>query len=391
MADAAGLVIGAIALASLFSTCIELFDVFELGRNYVYDYRLACTKIALLRARLSRWGLALNIEVPGLELSVLREHWPEEQDIVGRSLLGIKDIFDDTSLLVERYRLSPKRTRRLTSKPAFLGTSIFHETPPAPSISPKPNRFLLRKRTRWAIHDKGKFDDLINDLSFLIENLEKVTDRLQMPSQRTVPCMADPSATQQPSATTLENFLRSHQISQSFPESALTIQGWFDHVSNQLNGSQATNVGLQKVVMTTTANILEGATQDNMGTSIGLQGGFGDTTSHLKQPKQTNSNRAFGIQGSASPEAIAIVQAQADLVAGASKKTTTRRDTGSGASDPDSNYDYSSAENTFKAADVGVLMKTMKRRDTGSGASDQTSKSDYSIVDNNSEASAASK
>lgn len=38
MADVAGMVIGVIALASLYSTYIELFDVFGLGRNYRHGY-----------------------------------------------------------------------------------------------------------------------------------------------------------------------------------------------------------------------------------------------------------------------------------------------------------------------------------------------------------------
>ncbi|KAF2232564.1 hypothetical protein EV356DRAFT_517322 [Viridothelium virens] len=175
MADVAGLVIGAIALASLFSTCIELFDYFELGRSYACDYQLACTKLGLLRARLSQWGDALNVAAPGGEHPVLRDCWPIEGEIVGRSLLGIQSILDNTTLLVEKYNVERKGRSMIKSLTVQARQIIRAGT--------DSNSRLIRRRTLWAIHDKVKFDALIQDLSFLIENLEKVVNRLRMPSQ----------------------------------------------------------------------------------------------------------------------------------------------------------------------------------------------------------------
>jgi hypothetical protein len=188
MADASGLVIGAIAMASLFSTCIDLFDRFELGRNYAYDYEIACTKMCLLKARLSDWGVSLNLGVPGRECPALRGHWTEEQDVVGRSLLGIKEIFENASLLAEKYKLTPER-------PGPFKNVVLHRSKRVESDSPEPNSprstetrwSHLRKRTVWAIHDKQKFDAFIENLSFLIENLEKVTKRIEMRSSKQNP------------------------------------------------------------------------------------------------------------------------------------------------------------------------------------------------------------
>ncbi|KAL9115327.1 MAG: hypothetical protein Q9227_000648 [Pyrenula ochraceoflavens] len=184
MADVAGLVIGAVTLASLFSTCVELFGYFELGSKCGRDYSLACTKLGLLKARLTRWGLTLNIQVPGYEASDLREHWSAEKDVIGQSLYGISAIFSDTSILIERYRLAPNRRRKLRPL-AFRLKDI-----PSPNLDHHQSSIstwsFLRKRTLWAIHDKARFDDLINDLSFLIENLEKVAYRVQMAPEKKV-------------------------------------------------------------------------------------------------------------------------------------------------------------------------------------------------------------
>ena len=185
MAEASGLVIGAIAMASLFSTCIDLFDRFELGRNHAYDYEMACTKMCLLKARLSEWGVSLNLEVPGRECPALRRHWTEEQDVVGRSLFGIKEIFENASLLAEKYKLTPERS-------GTFKNSILHRSKQAESDFPEPDSprstetrwSHLRKRTVWAIHDKKKFDTFIENLSFLIENLERVSKRIETRSSK---------------------------------------------------------------------------------------------------------------------------------------------------------------------------------------------------------------
>ena len=178
MAEVPGLIIGAVALASLFSTCIDLFDRFELGRNFIADYQLASTKLSLLKTRLWHWGRALNIEVPGSECSSLREHWYEEKDIVGRSLLGIERLLSDVSLLEEKYKMSPKPVSRLRYCAVQSRSSLSRSSSDS-TTAPLSAATFFRKRTTWAVHDKGKFDALIQDLSFFIENLENVTLRLR--------------------------------------------------------------------------------------------------------------------------------------------------------------------------------------------------------------------
>ena len=181
MAEAAGLTIGALALASLFSTCIELVDCFELARNHVYEYNLACTKIGLLRARLSVWGNELSLEMPGHEHPALRDSWPREREAISCGLFNIKALFEDASLLRDKYDLSPQHPRAL--KPVIPRRLSWFKTGSKGSTSLTVTKLAsLRRRTVWAIHDKQKFDSFIQNLSFLIENLEKVTKRIKMPT-----------------------------------------------------------------------------------------------------------------------------------------------------------------------------------------------------------------
>ena len=107
-AEIAGLAIGTIALATLFTTCLELFDCFELGRNYVDDYALACAKLGLLRGRLHTWGKALRVTEPGLENAALREQWSATRDAVGCSSFGLRRLLCDSEP-TETYNMGDPR------------------------------------------------------------------------------------------------------------------------------------------------------------------------------------------------------------------------------------------------------------------------------------------
>jgi hypothetical protein len=184
MAEPTGLFIGTIALASLFSTCLELAEYFELGRSFVYDYRLACLKLALLKSRLGVWGDSLGVRDAGHEREELRMRWGEEQEVIGCSLLGIKEIFGNAEALADKYRLLPRESRSLD--PSFLVPSKIKAicgNSSIPAQSSKKSRFFtLRRTTTWAIRDKQKFDGLLLDLDFFIGSLEQVIARIDMPN-----------------------------------------------------------------------------------------------------------------------------------------------------------------------------------------------------------------
>ena len=170
MAEAAGLALGIVALASLFTTCVELIDYFELSKSYEYDYMTACLKLSLLKSRLHTWGHALQ---PGADSCQLDEELGHqrslEKEVIRRSLQGIADILGSAEALKDKYGLSSRKSAVVVS-----GCRD-------PPVDRKSQRFLLsrirgmssvRRTTTWAIRDKQKFDNLISDLEFFISNLE---------------------------------------------------------------------------------------------------------------------------------------------------------------------------------------------------------------------------
>jgi hypothetical protein len=170
MAEAAGLVVGTIALATLFQTALDFLDCLEDAKNLTYDRKLGDTKIRLLEIRLKQWGEDMHVLHPGQEDGGLREHWMEESGTVANCLLGIAEILSTASELSCKYDVYKKT--------GFVWSSIFR-----PRGKPRSLQYLrtlgsLRQRASWAIRDKKRFDALVVELDFLITNLEKVSRRL---------------------------------------------------------------------------------------------------------------------------------------------------------------------------------------------------------------------
>ncbi|KAG7102552.1 hypothetical protein HYQ44_018362 [Verticillium longisporum] len=105
MAEAAGLVLGGVAITSLFTACIEILEYFENGRNWVCDLGMAFAKVNLMKVRLSQlqddW---LNTAVGGWH----KKEWPGEKvsgfagqawevATISQGLLGIDDVLRRTT------------------------------------------------------------------------------------------------------------------------------------------------------------------------------------------------------------------------------------------------------------------------------------------------------
>lgn len=54
--EAAGLTLGVVGLASLFSTCMECFDYIQLSRTFGKDYGKCLLRLHAAKLRFSRWG-----------------------------------------------------------------------------------------------------------------------------------------------------------------------------------------------------------------------------------------------------------------------------------------------------------------------------------------------
>ncbi|ETS81372.1 hypothetical protein PFICI_06374 [Pestalotiopsis fici W106-1] len=176
MAEAAGLAVGTIALASLFQTCLDFLEYIEDARNTKGDQDRGETKLGLLKIRLRQWGDDLQVSHPGHEDGGLRKHWPEEGGTISKSLIGIAAILDEAANLNRKYesynmKESPSSSPDLELDKGSGETQVLRR---------KYCKYLIifKQRASWALKDKKKLHSLLTELDFFITNLEKVTVKL---------------------------------------------------------------------------------------------------------------------------------------------------------------------------------------------------------------------
>lgn len=213
MAEMAGLALSGVALAALFSTCIEFLEYFEHGKNCTKDVRLALTKLGLMKKRLYQWGTAMSIDPPGPEIRTLRDRWPTESGVISDSLLRIKDILGSTTHMCRRYSsctggLYDSEVRQ--AKVTICASDTSNSNPASPpdgsagsETRPYRRRALktIHLKVIWVIQDRKRFQELITDFEFFLNNLEKIGERLQSASTepgllKHPPCECNPRSRQ---------------------------------------------------------------------------------------------------------------------------------------------------------------------------------------------------
>lgn len=169
MAEVAGLVIGGVGLLGLVDSCINALDYVDAGRKYGKDYQKTALKISVLQLRLSRWKESVDIREDVTGLSGRVQVATEEEAENVRELLGhIKADLKTAEETSQRYKLK-------NAPPAEQGT----EAATMETLSIRVRKMSLGRqngssfgqKTRWALHDKKKFGDLVSDLDGNINSL----------------------------------------------------------------------------------------------------------------------------------------------------------------------------------------------------------------------------
>lgn len=188
MAEVAGL---AIAVACLFSTCVQCFDFYRAGHNLEKNLEIVLVKLDIEKTRLLTWGNTLGI------LKSPQDGRSKELDDLGaaelvklkRYLEQIEFLLTDADKLQNEYglqmgmaapgsgSLAPQSGSRskiqslqmLSSNSMNLfKTSYKRFWVQNMSEKCKPSKI---SRTKWAIHDQSKFERLVSDLRGLVDGL----------------------------------------------------------------------------------------------------------------------------------------------------------------------------------------------------------------------------
>jgi ubiquitin-conjugating enzyme E2 D/E len=182
MAEAAGSVLGGLGVVGIFSVCVQVFDMVQVGRTQDRSLKILVTKLDNQKARFIIWGQALKLDDPqGYERSLEN---PLIQHRIHANCELLYSIFTESSVLKKRYGL--KEEPGITTRDALQLTDndgspwrvtfkrirdrLRHSENPIESASHSRHHIV-----RWVIADQQAFSTLVRGLRDLIDDLETLT------------------------------------------------------------------------------------------------------------------------------------------------------------------------------------------------------------------------
>jgi hypothetical protein len=185
--EAAGLAVGAIALASLFSTCVECFECYEAARDAEEDLKTILVKLDLEKTRLLIWGDQVGV------LKTTQQGRSKYLDEFNKQL---QQVFERLNYLLTRSDESRESYGRIlrtqqdhtiamirddlsrSSKRLFVSSWDDFKTEFGPKINTALEKPALR--IRWAITGKRQFEALVLEVRGFIDSLN---DYVKLPRQ----------------------------------------------------------------------------------------------------------------------------------------------------------------------------------------------------------------
>ncbi|MCJ1229636.1 hypothetical protein MMC12_006305 [Toensbergia leucococca] len=175
------LTIGVVALASLFSTCVECWDYIDSARNHGRDFELLATKLEVEKTRLLIWGDVVGILHSSSHKRDPNLDSPHVTKVIERILNCIYCLFTDSESLLSRYGLEQTtedderpESKALINYQMSVFKSSYQQFQARTSRAQQRNS--VRAKARWAIHDRSRFSILINDLKQFIDGLKDITE-----------------------------------------------------------------------------------------------------------------------------------------------------------------------------------------------------------------------
>ena len=82
MAETAGLVIGAVSLAGLFTNCVDCFNYIRIGQNLENEFPIWKTELDVLELRCSRWAQTVTESLTATSRVITNEVAPLVAEII---------------------------------------------------------------------------------------------------------------------------------------------------------------------------------------------------------------------------------------------------------------------------------------------------------------------
>lgn len=173
MAELFGIVASALGVASLFNNCVDCFQYVRLGRRFGRDYERYQLRLDIAQTRLGRWGEAVKINShPRFHSSA-----PADQSVqVAQSIIEqIMFLFEFARKTSKRYELSADKQDLVVCEDKDMkpvGRALHRRLKDLACRRQKDTSLV--KKTAWALYDGKSLEKIIDEITGLIDDLEKV-------------------------------------------------------------------------------------------------------------------------------------------------------------------------------------------------------------------------
>ncbi|KAF8241434.1 hypothetical protein K440DRAFT_499444, partial [Wilcoxina mikolae CBS 423.85] len=166
-----------VGLVGLFSTCVQAYELINLGTAHGRDYQVLLTKLKIEKTRLISWGEAVGLytitddsddrqRILGTSNSYHQSLFrPHIQEAVLEILSCIQLTFTDVNRLVNRYGLEPETQYESVTRRNFITAVSDRYERFQRRISMQQHRVGFLDKARWSLKDKKQFDVLVSDLN----------------------------------------------------------------------------------------------------------------------------------------------------------------------------------------------------------------------------------
>jgi Prion-inhibition and propagation len=170
MAEAVGLIVGGVGLASLFTTCIDCFEYVQLGRQFGTNYQRSLLKLDIVKLRLSRWADAVNDSQQHYNVAIGST---SEASKVQEILSEIIELFANAEKVSAKYKMKAKPGDLVAyNADADLEPDLrsMHNKMRELAIK-RQKRSSFAQKAAWALYEEKHFHRLIEDVTTLVDGL----------------------------------------------------------------------------------------------------------------------------------------------------------------------------------------------------------------------------
>ncbi|KAI1336379.1 hypothetical protein F5Y15DRAFT_418922 [Xylariaceae sp. FL0016] len=175
MAEAAGLVLGAVTLLSTFKDCIDLFSCISAAKSIGHDFEVLNAQLDIEKTLFLQWAERVRLLEPNNHDPRLGN--PAINNAVSRILTTIQLVLSQSTDLQQRYGMervvTPTAVMPGMSGPR-MGRFLRDFENLALRIDMRQREISLKKRLCWVAKDKEKFESLIGRLSIFVGKLNAV-------------------------------------------------------------------------------------------------------------------------------------------------------------------------------------------------------------------------